>query len=220
MLTSAKPASSRPRRYSLTDNAPAIQPAQPPRSARCSRVRASSATTSENPSRPPGVRTRKIEVNTAGLSTDKLITQLEITTSTLPSGSGMSSMFPCRNSTLVTPASAALRRASSTISGTMSSPYALPVGPTRRADSSTSMPPPEPRSSTVSPGRTSATASGLPQPRLASTAANGSWRRSSAVYSAAPKRSSVPVPSGAQHSEVSQQAASPVRLSTSAAVPA
>ena len=33
----------------------------------------------------------------------------------------------------------------------MSSPYALPAGPTRRADSSTSIPPPEPRSSTVSP---------------------------------------------------------------------
>ncbi len=36
------------------------------------------------------------------------MTQLEMTTSTDPSGSGMSSMVPLRNSTLATPASAAL----------------------------------------------------------------------------------------------------------------
>jgi hypothetical protein len=43
-------------------------------------------------------------VITVGLSTDKLITQLLITTSTDSFGSGMSSMVPFRNSTLVVPA--------------------------------------------------------------------------------------------------------------------
>src|SRR5438270_13371213 len=64
----------------------------------------------------------------------------------------------------------------------MSSPYALPVGPTRRADSSTSIPPPEPRSSTVSPGLSSARAVGLPQPRDARTAVSGSMLLSDSSY--------------------------------------
>ena len=38
--------------------------------------------------RPPGESTRNICASTAGLSTDRLITQLEITTSTAASGSG------------------------------------------------------------------------------------------------------------------------------------
>ena len=53
---------------------------------------------------PPGRRTRKASTRTRGLSADRLMTQLEMTTSTCPSGSGMSSMWPCRNLTLVTPA--------------------------------------------------------------------------------------------------------------------
>jgi hypothetical protein len=56
------------------------------------------------PMRPPGLSTRNISVITFGLSTDKLITQLLITTSTDSSGSGMSSMVPFRNSTLLAPA--------------------------------------------------------------------------------------------------------------------
>jgi hypothetical protein len=64
------------------------------------------------PIRPPGLSTRNISVITFGLSTDRLITQLLITTSTDPSGSGMSSMVPLRNSTLVAPAWVALARAS------------------------------------------------------------------------------------------------------------
>src|SRR5262245_8668308 len=64
----------------------------------------------------------------------------------------------------------------------MSSPYALPVGPTRRAESSTSIPPPEPRSSTVSPARSSARAVGLPQPSEAATAAAGSAAVSLSLY--------------------------------------
>src|SRR5438445_4036033 len=64
----------------------------------------------------------------------------------------------------------------------MSSPYALPVGPTRRAESSTSMPPPEPRASTTSPGCSSASAVGLPQPSEASTACSGRVAVSAASY--------------------------------------
>jgi hypothetical protein len=60
----------------------------------------------------PGLRTRKVSANTAGLSTDRLITQLEITTSTVSAGSGICSMWPLRNSTLVAPEWVALRRAS------------------------------------------------------------------------------------------------------------
>src|SRR6185436_18749995 len=55
----------------------------------------------------------------------------------------------------------------------MSTPYALPVGPTRCADSSTSMPPPDPRSRTTSPSCSSARAVGLPHPSEARTALAG-----------------------------------------------
>lgn len=72
--------------------------------------------------RPPATSTRNISARTAGLSADRLITQLEITTSTAPSGRGMSSMVPLRNSTLVTPASALLDSASASISSVMSTP--------------------------------------------------------------------------------------------------
>src|SRR5438874_1157340 len=41
------------------------------------------------PIRPPGLRTREISVSTAGLSGDRLITQLEMTTSTESAGSGI-----------------------------------------------------------------------------------------------------------------------------------
>jgi len=129
-----------------------------------------------------GFEDPEVSVNTAGLSVDRLMTQVEMTTSTDASGSGMSSIRPLRNSTLGTRASAALRRARSSISSVRSSPYALPVVPTRRADSSTSMPPPEPRSSTMSPLRRSAIAVGLPQPSEAAIASPGSWSRSTAEY--------------------------------------
>ena len=82
-------------------------------------------------------------------------------TSTASFGSGMCSISPLRNSTLVTPALRWFSRARASISSVMSSPYALPSGPTRRAESKTSMPPPEPRSSTISPARNSASAVGL-----------------------------------------------------------
>src|SRR5262249_35203483 len=55
------------------------------------------------------------------------------------------------------------------MSGVMSTPMALPVGPTFLPAIKTSNPPPLPRSSTTSPGCRAANALGLPQerPRLA-----------------------------------------------------
>ena len=71
---------------------------------------------------PAGLRTRKASANTAGLSADRLTTQLETITSTVVAGRGMASIRPLRNSTLPAPASAALRRARASISSVMSSP--------------------------------------------------------------------------------------------------
>ena len=51
------------------------------------------------PRRPPGRSTRKLSAKTAGRSVDRLITQLEMITSTELSGSGIASIWPRRNST-------------------------------------------------------------------------------------------------------------------------
>ena len=53
-----------------------------------------SAITSETAKRPPGRSTRAASRSTCVLSAERLITQLEITTSTLASGSGIASMWP------------------------------------------------------------------------------------------------------------------------------
>ena len=125
-----------------------------------------SSTMSEIASRPPGLSTLNASRITAPLSSARLMTQLEMTTSTDASGSGTSSIVPLRKVALSTPAFALLRLASSSISSVMSTPYARPPGATRRAESSTSSPPPLPRSRTTSPGWSSASSSGFPQPRL------------------------------------------------------
>jgi hypothetical protein len=54
---------------------------------------------SETAKRPPGLSTRKASARTRGLSAERLITQLEMTTSTELPGSGMFSISPRRNST-------------------------------------------------------------------------------------------------------------------------
>ena len=56
-------------------------------------------TTSETANRPPGFNTRKASRNTRSLSPERLMTQLQITTSTELSGSGIFSISPLRNST-------------------------------------------------------------------------------------------------------------------------
>ena len=99
-----------------------MQPVQAAMSARVAASMSGSAMTSETAKRPPGRRTRAASASTLRLSPDRLMTQLEITTSTEASGSGTSSMKPLRNSTFSAPAFAALARASASISSVMSRP--------------------------------------------------------------------------------------------------
>src|SRR5829696_5079918 len=177
-------------------------------------------TMSETAKRPPGLRTRNASESTFGLSVERLMTQLEITTSTWSSGSGTSSMWPFRNSTFSAPTSALFFSASSSISSVMSSPYALPPGATLLAESSTSMPPPLPRSSTTSPGESVAKAVGLPHPSEAAPAACGSVSSSSAEYP--PPVQSTPSASESRPRSPAdpQQEAVPVPSSTVSAAPA
>ena len=121
-------------------------------------------TTSETAKRPPGFNTRKASCNTRSLSPDRLITQFEMITSTVLSGSGIASISPFKNSTFSRSGLALVfARQRKHLVGHIEA-VGLSRGPTRRADKSTSMPPPDPRSSTVSPGFNSARAVGLPQP--------------------------------------------------------
>ena len=71
---------------------PAMQPVHWAMSARVSSDMSSSAITSDTAKRPPGLSTRAASFNTFCLSPDRSITQLEITTSTSLSASGISSM--------------------------------------------------------------------------------------------------------------------------------
>ena len=80
--------------------------------------------------RPPGVSTRASSAKTAGLSGERLMTQLEMTTSTESAGRGTSSMTPRRKTAFLTPASRALRWARLSISGG----HVEPEGEAGRAD--------------------------------------------------------------------------------------
>ena len=85
---------------------------------------------------PAGRSTRAASAKTAGLSPERLITQLEMITSTESSGSGTFSIVPLRNSAFSTPASRWFARAIASISSVMSRPYALPAraDPPRREE--------------------------------------------------------------------------------------
>lgn len=78
----------------------------------------------------PSFNTRYISRQTFGLSGERLITQLESTTSTLLSGTGRHSISPRRNSTLSRPVRwrycPIFFRALASISGVMSTPITLP----------------------------------------------------------------------------------------------
>ena len=112
----------KPASYSFFESAPAMQPTNEPRSARSAADRRSSATTSLIPMRPPGLSTRAISVSTAALSTDKLMTQFEITTSTESAGSGICSITPFRKWTFVHVGVLRVLLARASISSVMSSP--------------------------------------------------------------------------------------------------
>ncbi|HEV7882285.1 MAG TPA: hypothetical protein VGO81_01880 [Solirubrobacteraceae bacterium] len=72
-------------------SAPAMRPVQCAVSARVASSTSASAMTSAIATRPPARRTCAASRNTRALSPHRLMTQLEITTSTLASGSGNSS---------------------------------------------------------------------------------------------------------------------------------
>src|SRR5678810_406104 len=197
--TSANPATFNFAAYSSSPSAPATHPTQSSRLRRISAGTSPRNTTSETAKRPLGLSTRNASRRTASLSTDRLITQFEMMTSTDWSGSGIASIVPLRNSTFVAPALRWFSRASASMSSVMSRPYTLPAGPTRFADSSTSMPPPEPRSSTVWPGCRSMSAVGFPQPSETATASPGSPAVSAAEYRSELIGSAQPQVDGPQH---------------------
>ncbi|HZI98232.1 MAG TPA: methyltransferase domain-containing protein [Actinomycetales bacterium] len=74
-----------------TDMDDATHPVHACMSARVASSMSVSAITSETANRPPGRSTRAASASTTRLSAARLITQLEMTTSTLASGNGMSS---------------------------------------------------------------------------------------------------------------------------------
>src|SRR3989442_1617528 len=104
----------------------------------------SSTTISASCRCPPRFSTRKISPNAAGLSGTRFSTPLLVTTSTLPSGSGIFVASPSRIWTFRAPVFAMFVRAFAIIAGVMSRPYTVPLGPTFRVAYRTSVPEPEP----------------------------------------------------------------------------
>src|SRR5882724_5883075 len=90
----SKPALKSLSRYSNSSSAPATQPTQSSTLLRMSAGTSPRTTTSEIASRPPGFKTRNASRSTRSLSPERLMTQLEIITSTEFSGSGIFSMAP------------------------------------------------------------------------------------------------------------------------------
>ncbi|MEJ7705415.1 MAG: hypothetical protein WKF47_18070 [Geodermatophilaceae bacterium] len=110
------------------------------------------------------------------------MTQLEITTSTAASGSGMSSMLPLTNSTFVAPALAAFARASAEhlvghVDAVGEPVLTDPSGRQQYVDTPARAQIENPLSGVQVGDR-----QGLPQPRLAASAADGSSACCSALY--------------------------------------
>ena len=104
---STRPTASRPARYSANDNAPAMQPTKLPRAARCvGRQAVVGHDVADRPSGHPVEAPGRSRRRPRPCRSDRLITQLLMTTSTEPASSGIASIRPLRNSTLVAPASA------------------------------------------------------------------------------------------------------------------
>ena len=89
--TAPNPTLSKAERNSVSVSAPAMHPVHAAMSARVGSSMSGSAITSETANRPPGRSTRAASQITRGLSPERLITQFEMTTSTVSSASGMSS---------------------------------------------------------------------------------------------------------------------------------
>ena len=92
MLAFSKPASASRRRNSPSSSAPATQPVHSAMFSRTAAGSPSRTITSLTAKRPPGLSTRNASRSTCALSPDRLITQLEMITSTVLAGSGIDSM--------------------------------------------------------------------------------------------------------------------------------
>src|SRR5213594_913140 len=167
------------RQVSFSTAAPPMQSAQSCGFSPQTAPTSSSTTISASCRCPPRLSTRKISWNAAGLSGTRFSTPLLVTTSTLPSGSGIFVASPSRIWTFRTPIFAMLVRAFAIIAGVMSKPYTVPFGPTFSAAYKTSVPEPEPMSSTLSPVCITFAACGYPTPANDSVAVGGSFWRSS-----------------------------------------
>ena len=131
--------------------------------------------------RPPGRAPGTSRASTAGLSTDRLITQLEMTTSTEASGSGivLDGAFDELDVGRASLGGVGPREREHLVGhvDAVGEPgRADPPGRQEHVDAAAG-----PRSSTRSPALSSATISGLPQPRLAATASAGSSPCSAAL---------------------------------------
>src|SRR2546430_16911773 len=141
--TRLNPASSSNANTSPSGRAPPIQLAQSLGSLTMDCESCFALTMSVIESRPPGLRTRNSSRMTLRLRKDRLMTPFEITTSTLASGSGMSSIRPSWHA-IRTPEAAACAAAVRHIVGLRSTPITRPVGPTCHAAMMLSSPAPLP----------------------------------------------------------------------------
>src|SRR5215469_11373928 len=103
MSICSNPAAASLSRYSVWSSAPAMQPTHSRMLSRTFGLMSPRVTTSETAKRPPGFSTRNASCSTRPLSAERLMTQLEMMTSTELSGSGMFSISPFRNSTFSIP---------------------------------------------------------------------------------------------------------------------
>ena len=88
-------------------------------------------TASDTAKRPPGLRTRNASLNTLSLSAERLITQLEMMTSTELSGRGICSISAFRKSTLLTPALRLFSLAKASVAFGHIETVRFPLGPIR-----------------------------------------------------------------------------------------
>ena len=120
---------------------------------------------------PPGFNTRNISLNTFFLLGTRFSTQLLTITSAIPAPTGICSISPCLNSTLLKPRASAFILARSIMAGVKSIPITFPVSPVSCRAIKQSFPAPLPKSITTSPFLMRANSVGSPQPSPKSAAA-------------------------------------------------
>ena len=129
------------------------------------------STTSDMLKWPPGFSTLNISFSTLFLLGTRFSTQLLTTTSATLAVTGIFSMSPYLNSTLLKPSFSAFSLALFIIASVKSMPITLPVSPVAARATKQSLPAPLPRSITVLPGSICANCVGKPQPKPRSASA-------------------------------------------------